>query len=97
MVLAESDCFVVAVRMLQLREHVFVSQRDAERVNVRIAAGHVEERSHLLHVVGNDEGMRLARRLEGIIACGRDPVMFEVSPPSAQRKRMHGSGMAMAR
>ncbi len=97
MVLAEADRVIMTDGVLELGEHVFISERDAERVDVDVAACDVEERRHFLHVVWNDEGMRLARRLEGIVACGCDPVVFEVAPLSSQRERVHGPGVTVAR
>src|SRR5260370_24831438 len=97
MVLAEPDGFVMPDRVLQLGENVFVSERLAVGIDVGVPAGHVKERGHLLDLVRNDESVRLAGRLECIVTWGRDPVVLEVTPPSAQREGMHRSGMAVAR
>src|SRR5260370_20646164 len=97
MVLAEPDGLVVPDRVLQLGETFWVSEVRAGGRDVGIPAGHVKERGHLLDVVRNDEGVRLAGRLERVVAWTRDPVMLEVSPSSSQREGMHRSGMAMAR
>src|SRR5258706_11451382 len=97
MVLAEPDCLVVPDRVLQLGENVFVSERLAVGIDVGVPAGHVKERGHLLDFVRNDEGVRLAGRLERVVARRRDPVVLEVAPSSAQREGMHRSGMTVAR
>jgi hypothetical protein len=91
MVLAEPDGFVVRDRVLQLRENVFLSERLAVGIDVGVSAGDVKERCHLLDVVRNDESVRLAGRLECVVAWGRDPVVLEVAPSSAQREGMHRS------
>src|SRR5229473_2361761 len=52
---------------------------------------------HLRDVVRNDESVRLAGRLECVVARRSDPVVLEVAPPSAQREGMHRSGMTVAR
>ena len=83
--------------MLELGENIFVSERLAVRIDIGVPAGDVKERSHLLDVVRNDESMRLAGRLECVVAWGGDPVVLEVAPSSAQREGMHRSGMAVAR
>ena len=69
----EPDGFVVPDRVLQLGENVFVSERLAVGIDVGVPAGHVKQRGHLLDVIRNDEGVRLAGRLECVVALGSRP------------------------
>src|SRR5437588_12842183 len=97
MFLAEPDGFKVPGRVLELGENVFVSERLAVGIDVGVPAGNVKERRHLLDVVRNNERVRLAWRLECVIARRSDPVVLEVAPTSAQREGVHRSGMAVTR
>src|ERR1700758_4589197 len=97
MVLAEPDGFVVPARMLELGENILVSECLAVGIDVGVPAGHVKQRGHFLHIVRNDQRVRLAGRLERVIAWRRNPVMLEVAPFSAEREGMHWSGMAVPR
>src|ERR1700704_5115450 len=75
---------VMGTAHLDLREHVFVAGLAAEGVDVNHGAGDMEERDHLGNIVGNDERVGLAGRLEDVRAFGRLPVVFEVVPAAAQ-------------
>jgi len=89
MVPAEPDGLVVPDRVLQFGENVFVSERLAVGIDIGISAGHVKERGHLLDIIRNNESVRLAGWLEGVVARRSDPVVLEVSPSSPQREGMH--------
>ena len=97
MFLAESDGFIVPGRVLKLGKNIFVSERLAVRIDVGVSAGYVKQRGHFLHVVRNDERVRLAGRFERVVTRGRDLVVLEVAPSSAQREGVHRSAMAVAR
>src|SRR6266436_5572035 len=94
---AEPDGLVVLGRVLELGENVFVSERLAIGIDVGVPAGDVKERRHFLDVLFRSQRVRLAGWLECVVARGRDPVMLEVAPSSAQREGMHRSGMAVTR
>src|SRR6478736_698439 len=87
--------FAAIVPEQALSENVFISERLTVGIDVGVPAGHVKERGHFLDVVRNDQGVRLTRRLECVVARRSDPVVLEVAPPSAQREGMHRSGMAV--
>src|SRR5215207_2343315 len=93
---AEADPLVMAADILELGEHVLIAECLPVRINVGVAARDVEQRGHLLHVLGHNQRVGLARRLEGVVAGARDPVMLQIMPLAPQRERMNRPGMAMA-
>src|SRR4051794_31843864 len=94
---AKADALVMAADALKLGEHVLVAERFAVRVDVGVATRDVEQRGHLLHVFGHNQGVGLARGLESIVAGRGDPVVLEIVPPAAQGEGMHWAGVAVTR
>ena len=73
MFLAKPDGFVVPGRVLELGENIFVSERLAVGIDVGVPSRHVKQRGHFLDVIRNDQRVRLAGRLECVIALGTRP------------------------
>src|SRR5688500_16388434 len=95
--LAQADCRVVRARLVEAREHVVVSARDALRIDIHQAAVHLEQCDHFGAALGHHQCVRLARRLEDVAALLGDPVVLEIKPAALEHPRVYGARVPMAR
>ena len=94
---AQTYFTVVFSAKVDLGENIFIPHRLPPRIDVVHDAVDLKVGDHLLNIVGNYEGVRLAGRLVNIAALLRHPVMLEVVPATLEHKTMNCLGVPMAR
>src|SRR4030095_6942042 len=94
---SEADRRVVRPRLLQARENIVVSGRDALRIDVHQAAVHLEQGDHFRAALGHHERVRFARRLPDVAPFFGDPFVLEIMPAALEHPRVYRARVTMAR
>jgi hypothetical protein len=82
---------IMSAALLDLREHIVVSDRLSIWVDIDHGAIHLEQRDHLVYVRINHEGMGLAGR-----SPPSQPSLLKVAPLTLEHEGMDGLRVSVA-